>query len=67
MLGFTGFDNTLFGERCGWAGGNTGSTGNTFGVHKVFGLTGANFGFKTTAIDSQCKGTLHFFTGAHAA
>ena len=67
MFRFTGFDNTLFSESRRWAGVDTGTTGDTFGIHKVFRLTGADFGFKAAAIDGQGKGALHFFTGAHTA
>ena len=67
MLWLARFNNTFFGECCGGAGINTGTTGNTFGIHKVFGLTSADFGLKATAIDGQGKGALHFFTGAHTA
>ena len=51
MLGLAGFNNAFFGECCGGTGIDTGATGNTFGVHKVFGLAGADFGFKPSAIN----------------
>ena len=40
MFRLTRFNDALFGQCGGWAGIDTGATGNTFGIHKGFGLTG---------------------------